>query len=127
MIFSIMIGFVWLTNWCIWIWRKSPRIGDCSNRYGRTIIYISRNSKLDGAQTFEKIQLTSFFYAWTNYTESSISSSYDESEASPVTGWEVALFTEQEQSCDQNIVAENIEVGLLFLFLVSGRRDETTV
>lgn len=74
-----------------------------------------------------KIQLTSFFYACTNYTESSISSSCDESEASPVMGWEVALFTEQEQSCDQNIVAENIEVGLLFLFLVSGRRDETTV
>ncbi|XP_058723010.1 putative clathrin assembly protein At5g35200 [Vicia villosa] len=44
-------------------------------------------------------------------TENSVSSSNDENEASPspVTGWEVALFTDQQESCDQNIVAENIE------------------
>lgn len=62
-----------------------------------------------------------------NYTENnSISSSNDENEASPspVTGWEVALFTDQQESCDQNIVAENIEVGILFLFLASDRWDE---
>lgn len=46
-------------------------------------------------------------------TENSLNSNNDENEASPVTGWEVALFTEQ-QSPEQNMVAvaENKEVGL---------------
>jgi len=46
-----------------------------------------------------------------------LNSNNDETEASPVTGWEVALFTEQ-QSSDQNMVAvvENKEVGLLLIF-----------
>ena len=42
-----------------------------------------------------------------------MNSNNDENEPSPVTGWEVALFTEQNSS-DQNMVAvaENKEVGL---------------
>jgi len=61
------------------------------------------------------ISITSLFYAC--YTENSLNSNNDETEASPVTGWEVALFTEQ-QSSDQNMVAvvENKEVGLLLIF-----------
>ncbi|CAI8587230.1 unnamed protein product [Vicia faba] len=51
-------------------------------------------------------------------TESSISSSNDENEASPVTGWEVALFT------DQNIVADNIEGEEPGMLKLEGLYDE---
>ncbi|CAK8534430.1 unnamed protein product [Lathyrus sativus] len=57
-------------------------------------------------------------------TENSISSSNDECEASPVTGWEVALFSEQEESCDQNIVAENIEGEEPGVLKLDGLYDE---
>lgn len=49
-----------------------------------------------------------------NYTESPLNSSNDEKEASPMTGWEVALFAEPESSnVDNNVVAVNEEVGLI--------------
>ncbi|GAU49086.1 hypothetical protein TSUD_137710 [Trifolium subterraneum] len=50
----------------------------------------------------------------------SSNSSIDENETSPIPDWEVALFTDEERSPDQIIVAENKEVGLNFLELSSG-------
>ncbi|KAK2451029.1 putative clathrin assembly protein [Trifolium repens] len=56
-------------------------------------------------------------------SEKSLNSSIDENEASPITGWEVALFTDEEIP-DQIIVAENKEGDELDMLKLEGLYNE---